>query len=74
MAYFPYGGIYRPRPGNEPEEAPPMNPLPENKMTLDTGNAGLDGYTVLSRADRYTGQRPISRATPAPEGPNLCED
>lgn len=74
MSYFLYGGLYRPRPGNEPVEAPPVNPLPENKMTLETGNAGLDGYSVLSRANRYTGERPISHATSCPEGPNLLED
>lgn len=50
-------------------EAEPVNPLPENAMSNDTGNAGRDGYTVLSRANRYNGQRPISRAEPFFEGP-----
>lgn len=59
--YFPYGGEYD-LPGfpnrNRTVDAPPVNPLPPNAMTADTGNAGQDGYTVYSRADRRTGWRP----------------
>ena len=43
---------------NVPERVRPANPLPENKQTAATGDAGCDGYTCLSRADRQTGVRP----------------
>ena len=76
--YFPYGGIYSPfgrAPRNQPVEAPACNPLPDNAMSNDTGNAGLDGYSVLSRASRMTGERPISGPNaPQYEGPRLSED
>jgi hypothetical protein len=53
-----------------------VNPLPDNAMSNDTGNAGLDGYTVLSRASRHTGQRPLAgtESDYAPLGPNLAEE
>lgn len=77
MPVYPYGGLYNrfgyPR-RNDLVELPEMNPLPENKKTLETGDAGLDGYTVYSRASRYDGDRPISHATPQFEGPKLNED
>lgn len=41
-------------------DAPALNPLPENAKTADTGNAGRDGYTVLSRANRYNGERTLA--------------
>lgn len=37
---------------------PAKNPAPPNAMSADTGNAGLDGYSVLSRASRHSGERP----------------
>lgn len=37
---------------------PAKNPEPQNAMSNDTGNAGLDGYTCLSRASRRSGMRP----------------
>jgi hypothetical protein len=43
---------------NVPERVRPANPLPQNDMTAATGDAGRDGYTCLSRADRSTGVRP----------------
>lgn len=76
--YFPYGGIYSPfgrAPRNQPVEAPPVNPLPLNAMSNETGDAARDGYTVVSRASRFTGERPISGPnTPEYEGPRLSED
>ena len=70
---IPCGGFYPPGP-NEPYEAPPVNPLPENRKVLDTGDAGRDGYTVLARASRYGGMRSIARATPVVEGPDLDQE
>lgn len=55
---------------NQPELRP-ANPLPPNKMSADTGNAGLDGYSVLSRADRETGYRPSIDGRPVPMGPRM---
>ena len=43
-------------------------------MSLDTGDAGRDGYTVLSRANRHSGQRPMINGTPQFEGPYMSED
>ena len=43
---------------NVPEHIRPANPLPENAKNAATGDAGRDGYTCLSRADRETGVRP----------------
>lgn len=76
MGYFPFGGVYPIPRRNEPVEAPPMNPLPENAMSNDTGNAGLDGYSVLSRASRYTGERPLAGgpSEPYPEMPALNKE
>lgn len=74
MSYYPYGGLYRPS-RNQPVEAPPVNPLPPNKMSNDTGNAGADGYTVVSRADRMTGERTISGPSEVEyDRPRLSED
>lgn len=70
IGYFPYGGLYGENP-NEPVKIPAKNPLPQNKMTAETGNAGLDGYTVLSRANRATGSRPPVGGYPVHEGPQL---
>jgi hypothetical protein len=43
---------------NVPEKIEPENPLPANRKVTATGDAGRDGYTCLSRADRETGVRP----------------
>jgi hypothetical protein len=59
--FYPYGGVYDPlgfERRNRIVDVPPVNPLPPNAKKLDTGDAGQDGYTVYSRADRRTGQRP----------------
>lgn len=61
MAGYPYQGIYDPfgyQRRNRLVTAPIMNPLPANAMKADCGDAGLDGYTCLSRASRYSGERP----------------
>lgn len=70
-------GIYSPfgeAPRNQPVELRPANPLPPNKMSADTGDAGLDGYSVLSRADRYSGQRPAINGRPEYWGPRMEEE
>lgn len=75
---FEYGGIYSPfgrAPRNQPVEIPACNPLPDNAMSNDCGDAGADGYSVLSRASRVTGERPLSgQNTPEYEGPRMSED
>lgn len=58
---------------NEPMEAKALNPLPENAMKMDTGNVGRDGYSVLSRASRVTGDR-ITVGDPRYEDPRNSED
>jgi hypothetical protein len=77
MPLYPYSGLYD-RVGyarrNGLLEAPAANPLPPNKMTMETGNAGLDGYTVHSRADRNFGERPIANTEPFYEAPKNSED
>lgn len=59
-------GFGRPR-RNQPVDVPSVRP--DNRpMRSDTGDAGRDGYTVVSRADRETGiRRPAG--TPCYEGP-----
>ncbi len=42
---------------NVPERVPDPRPLPVH-LTSQTGDAGRDGYTCLSTADRKTGTRP----------------
>jgi hypothetical protein len=77
MGFYPYGGVYPPfgeARRNQPVNVKPANPLPENPMTSDTGNAGLDGYSVLSRADRYSGQRPSIDGRPDYWGPRPEEN
>jgi hypothetical protein len=74
MAGYPYQGIYDPfgyTRRNGPVELPDRNPLPANAMSADTGNAGADGYTVLSRASRIDGWRPDVGGAPEFLGPNL---
>lgn len=47
----------------------------DSKMTSATGNAGRDGYTVLSRADREMGTRPSVGSQPDySAGPRYSED
>lgn len=73
----PYGGIYDTfgeARRNQPVEIPAVNPIEDNAMSNDTGNAGCDGYTVLSRASRYSGQRPMIDGTPQYEGPRMSEE
>ncbi len=76
MGYFPYGGAYPTPRRNEPVEVPPVNPLPENAMSNDTGDAGRDGYSVLSRASRWSGERPPAGGPMeyVPEVPRLTEE
>lgn len=77
MGVYPFGGIYDPyghARRNGLLEVPPKNPLPENAKSNDTGNAGLDGYTVHSRANRFTGERSISNAEPFFEAPHIPEE
>jgi len=61
MAGYPYQGIYDPfgyQRRNRNIAADPVNPLPANAIKADCGDAGQDGYSVLSRASRYSGERP----------------
>lgn len=75
MALWPYSGLYPEAKRNEPVEVPPVNPLPDNAMSMDTGDAGLDGYSVLSRASRYTGLRPLAGgAEPCPDHYRLTQE
>jgi hypothetical protein len=53
------GGSSRNRPIDLPSTRPDKRP-----MTSATGNAGRDGYTALSTADRETGIRPPVGGTP----------
>lgn len=74
--FQPFGGLYPEPRRNEPVKLKAVNPLSDNAMSNDTGNAGRDGYTVLSRASRYTGCRPLAgtESDYAPIGPNLAEE
>lgn len=76
MPFYEYGGLYPIPRRNEPVKLKAVNPRPDNAMSNDTGNAGRDGYSVLSRADRYSGQRPLAGTESAcePSGPNLAEE
>lgn len=71
---IPYSGYYPEPKRNEPVRSRAVNPLPDNKMSNDTGDAGQDGYTVFSRANRYNGLRPCIEGAPAPDVPNLKGD
>jgi hypothetical protein len=65
--FFSYGA----RP-NQPTRVKDPRPV-ERYQDDTTGNAGLDGFTRLSRADRETGYRPpVGQATP--EWPRNVED
>lgn len=67
---FPFGEAKR----NQPVDLKPANPLPPNAKRSDSGNAGLDGYTVLSRASRETGVRPAIGGHPDYWGPNEAQE
>lgn len=67
---FPFGEAKR----NQPVDLQPANPLPSNKMSSNSGDAGLDGYSVLSRADRRTGLRPATGGTPDYWGPHQDQE
>jgi len=77
MPDYLYGGVYD-RWGytqrNGLLKALPLNPLEPNAKTMETGNAGLDGYSVLSRADRTHGERTIAHTEPFFEAPKNSED
>ena len=64
---------YQPK-RNQPIDIEAVNPKPDGHMTQDTGNAGADGYTVLARADRESGLRPMVGGTPARCGPRFSEE
>lgn len=73
MAFFmglPFGEAKR----NQPVDLAPANPLPPNKMSSDCGDAGLDGYSVLSRANRITDERPAVGGYPKYWGPNQDQE
>lgn len=59
---------------NQPVDLQPCNPLPPNRMDSCTGDAGRDGYSRLSRADRYTDLRPAIGGTPDYWGPRQTEE
>lgn len=50
--------IYRCPQPNIPWPLRDPRPFPDATKPSATGNAGLDGYTCLSRADRQTGYSP----------------
>lgn len=59
---------------NEPVCVPAANPLPDNAKSSDTGDAGRDGYTVLSRASRLSGLRPSTGGHRTYPGPNMSQE
>ena len=67
---FPFGEAKR----NQPVDLKPANPLPTNAKRSDSGNAGLDGYTVLARANPVTGERPSTGGHPDYWGPNEAQE
>lgn len=74
MPMIPYEAYYGEPKRNEPVCAPAANPLPENKMSSDTGDAGRDGYTVFSRAGRESGVRPLIGGHRTHPGPNMAQE
>ncbi len=54
---------------NVPVRLEPVKRLPQNEMCSASGNAGRDGYTALSTADRETGTRPDVGGVPVREHP-----
>lgn len=67
---FPFGEARR----NQPIDIKPANPLPPNQHRSDCGDAGLDGYSVLSRANANTGARPPVEGSPEYWGPNQAQE
>lgn len=67
---FPFGEARR----NQPVDLKPANPLAPNKMSSNTGDAGLDGYSVLSRANRITDERSPVEGTPDYWGPRQTDE
>lgn len=67
---FPFGETKR----NQPVKLQPANPLPPNAMSSDSGNAALEGYTALSRANRVTDVRPPVGGTDQYWGPNQAQE
>lgn len=77
MAFVRYGGIYSPfgfAPRNDPVQLRAANPLPPNAMDNCTGDAGQDGYSRLSRADRMSDQRPDIGGIPDFWGPRMEDE
>lgn len=77
MTFYPSGSLYPPfgeARRNQPVELRPANPLPENRMVAATGDAGLDGYSVLSSASRFSGMRPSIDGRPEYWGPRAEEN
>jgi len=75
--YLPYGSLYMPfgrTKRNEPVRLREANPLEPNAMSDNTGDAGQDGYTVKSRASRYSGERPFIEGSPEYFGPHMSEE
>jgi hypothetical protein len=68
MARYPY---YQGR--DENAVIPDKNPK-SRVMSNDTGNAGADGYSVLSRASRYSGMRPAIGGEAEYPFPRMQED
>ena len=58
---------------NRPIDLPSKRP-DERPTCSATGNAGRDGYTALSTADRETGNRPPVGGTPAWPGPRTYQE
>ena len=54
---------------NVPVRLEPVEPLPPNATSSASGDAGRDGYTALSTADRETGTRPSVGGVPVREHP-----
>lgn len=74
MAGYPYQGLYDPfgfQRRNRPVDIPARNPLEPNAMRADSGDAGRDGYSVLSRANRFDGERPDVGGHQAMQAPDL---
>lgn len=67
---FPFGEAKR----NQPVDLKPCNPLPPNKMSSNSGDAGRDGYSVLSRANRFTDERPAIGGAPDYWGPRQTDE
>ena len=66
MPFYGYGYGYG---RNTLCRAPALNPEPSPVHDISTGNAGRDGYTRTSAADRETRIRNIPGCTPVYQGP-----